>query len=729
MGFEKSQAAMPGPRFVFSGIRIGLLFAAMAWPMTGSGQTTGGQNPNIETPDAQSSPQTPPLPAASTSNLIPPPEPVSPFGPAPGVFPGLSPAPAPQVVSPFGVAPGTFPNLEPSPSPTTPQATSPFGAAPGVFPDLETAPPGTAPNAQTGPASPFGATPGVFPGLSSPPAASAGAEQTAPTAPEGTQNAFPTGETTPTSSPPPELAAGYGYGTPAAPNGTTPTLTLPASAPSPTGLPPLVPGAVPIQAGDLRAPPILISPVVQLFEGYTDNPSSLPQGTPDSITRAIGSANISFDTVRIKGQLSNTIDYDKYARDSSQTSLTDNLLGMGLVTVVPNQLFIDTRTTITQLSKAGGVGFAPSSVIPQSQQTQAFLTSISPILRESFGDWLDTELRYNYGMNSFSNGSLLGGGSTSAGSASAALSNSTQNEATLSLATGRAITEIASKLTLDAVNVGSQSNIKSTQLRAYDDLEYAFNTKVAAIARIGYDDIRYPLLPAATTIGPIWLVGGRLSPAPGDYLTVRYGLQDGIYGANGLMSYQVTARTKILASLQNGLSSSQQQLQASLGTSALDSNGTVVNQYSGLPSALSNPEFGYTSDNIYRTKQGLFGIQTTLDRDAFGILATYNRQVALGPTTAAEATSGTNTSYGANINWSRSLTPLLTSNASLGYARALVGDEKTLTADFSLTYTLSPTLDGIIHYQFINVNASNVAVVSTGSYRSNLIEVGITRRF
>jgi uncharacterized protein (PEP-CTERM system associated) len=399
-----------------------------------------------------------------------------------------------------------------------------------------------------------------------------------------------------------------------------------------------------------------------------------------------------------------------------------------LVTVVPNQLFIDTRAAITQLSQAGGVGFAPSSVIPQSEQTQAYLASISPILRESFGDWVDTEFRYNYGVNTFSNGSLFGS-STGAGSSSSSLSNSTQNEATLSLATGRAISEFASKLTLDAVNVDSASSIKSTQFRAYDDLEYAFNSRVAAIGRIGYDDLRYPLLPAATTTGLIWLVGGRVSPAPGDYLTVRYGLQDGIYGANGMLSYQVTAKTTILASLQNGLSSSQQQLQANLNTSALDSNGTVVNEYSGLPSALSNPEFGYTSDNIFRTKQALVGIRTTLDRDTFGILVTYNRQVALGPTTAAEATSGTDTSYGANVDWSRSITPLLTSTATLGYARALVGDEKTLTADLRLTYTLGPSLAGIIHYQFINVDASSVAIASTGSYRRNLIEVGITRSF
>lgn len=723
---------MPGPRSVFRSIRIGLLFAAVAWPMTGLGQTAGRQSPDTETPDAQLNPQaSPPLTPPPVLLAPPAPQPVppvSPFGPAPGVFPGLSPAPASQVASPFGATPGTFPNLEPAPSPTTPQATTPFGAAPGIFPAIEPSPPAAATPAPTGPSSPFGATPGVFPGLSSPPG-SPDTGQGTETAPGGGQIVFPTGETTPATSPPPDLTAGYGYGSPAAPSGNGPSaLTLPASAPSASRLMPLVPGALPVQSGNLRAPPILISPVVQLYEGFTDNPGNLPQGSPDSITRAIGSANVSFDTVRIRGQIANTIDYNKYARDSSQTNLTDNLLGMGLVTVVPNQFYIDARSTITQLSKSGGVGFAPSTDIPQSQQTQAFLTSLSPILRESFGDWVDTELRYSYGINSFSNGSLFGGGSTGAGASSGALSDSTQNDATVSVATGRAITEIASKLTLDALNVDSASAVKSTQLRAYDDLEYAFNRKVAAVARIGYDDIRYPLLPAATTTGPIWLVGGRLSPGPGDYLTVRYGLQDGIYGANGLLSYQITPRTRIVASLENGLSSSQQQLQADLDTSALDSTGTVVNQASGIPSAIGNPEFGYTSNNVFRTKQGRFGIQSTLDRDTFGILATYDRQVALGPTTAADAASGTNTSYGANFNWSRSITPLLTSAASLGYARAIVGDQKTLTADLRLTYTLSPTLQGIVHYQFINVAASNVNS-SNGSYQRNLIEVGITRSF
>lgn len=724
---------MPILRSVLRCIGIGLCFTVC--PLTGFGQPVGGQGLNADPLAAQlGAPSQPP--DASSSDLGTTPnqsQSTPPSGQAaPGVFPGLSPAPAPQAVSPFGAAAETFPNLAAPGSSTGPQVASPFGAAPTVFPGLGATPQGLS-TTQPVPALPFGATPGT-PGTSSgaspAPAATGELQPSAPTLPGGAQNVLPGTETVPVNSPPPALSAGYGYGTPNAPSvDTVPTLTAPATPPSTATLGPIAPGAAPIQTGDLRAPPILISPTVQLSEGYTDNPSSLPKGSPDSITRAVGSINLSVDTPRLQGQLSNTINYQKYARDSSQTSLTDNLLGLGLVTVIPNQLFVDTRATATQLSQNGGVGFSSSSVIPPSQQTQAFLGSISPILRESLGDWLDTEVRYNYGVNTFSNGSLFGSSSGAGSSSSSALSNSTQNEATVSLATGRAISEVASKLTIDAVNVDSASDIKSTQFRAYDDLEYAFNPRVAAIGRIGYDDLRYPLLPAATTTGLIWLAGGRITTAPGDYLTVRYGLQDGIYGADGLMSYQLTARTTILASLQNGLSSSQQQLQANLNTSALSSNGTVVNEYSGLPSALSNPEFGYTSDNIFRTKQALLGIRTTLDRDSFGLLATYNRQVALGPTTAAQAASGTNTSYGANLDWSRSMTPLLTSHASLGYARAIVGDENTLTADLSLTYTLSPSLAGIIHYQFINVSASNVAIASTGSYSRNLIEVGITRSF
>ena len=119
-----------------------------------------------------------------------------------------------------------------------------------------------------------------------------------------------------------------------------------------------------------------------------------------------------------------------------------------------------------------------------------------------------------------------------------------------------------------------------------------------------------------------------------------------------------------------------------------------------------------------------------VDRDTFRVLGFLSQQVLLGgplPSTVSPA-AGTDTALGVNFSWSRSLTPQLSSSASLGYAGETAAHQDTVTADCALNYTFSETLTGVLHYQFINVDSPPTASV-TNSYRRNLIEIGVTKSF
>jgi uncharacterized protein (PEP-CTERM system associated) len=666
------RSARPRPRV--GRVGLGLLAVLLGCPV--AAQVT---NPPTVSPDEL--PLAPPTePSPATSNAPP------------------SEAPAGQPVSPFGPLPGVFPTI--TPAPVTPQQpASPFGAVPGVVPG-------------TSPVPPAGVTPG----------ATATPEQ--PISPVG---ALP-------ATPPPLLTPRYGFGTPFAPVGGTPVAaTLPPQAPpSDVGLQPLRPGALPVQANDLRAPPILITPSVSLFEDYTDNPRNTPNTFSDSITRLNAGAAISVDSVRLQGQLNGSIDYQKYARATDLDALNANLLGFGLGTIVPGHVFIDGRAAITQLSRSGSVGFANSTVIPPSQQTQAEVISLTPIIRQSIGDLVDGEFRYNFGMNLFQNGTLLKNSTIPVPLSTAvpltSLSNATTNDATLSLATGRRFTLLSSKLTLEATQTDSQSTAKSTQLRGFDDMQYQINREFAALGRIGYEDVSFPLQPAANTRGMIWLIGGQWTPFADSYLTVHYGRQAGFNAADGTLRYDVTPRTSVLASLQQSRSSTQGSILSNLNSSQLGPTGNIVNQVTGLPSALVNPEFANGANNIFHNEDARIGMQTTLDRDTYGIFGFYDRRSALGPPTGvtgiAQTLSGSDSTLGANLNWSRTVRPDLTSAAALGYAIDHAAHSNTLTADLSLNYTMTQTLSAVLHYQFINVDSAIV-----GSYRRNLLEIGLTRSF
>ncbi len=645
----------------------------------------------------------PPVEAEPAPVAAPPPaEPASPFGPSPGVLPGI-----------FGGRP------EPGGGPAEPA--SPFGISPDVFPGILGGRPDRRPQGQPAIPSETG-EPDTF-------AAPGGGRLEAAPAPE----VAPPFEPEPGFAGAPDLTSPnfltppFGFGNPAlspllGPNPAS--AAAPTEPPSTTALAPVRPGALPIQANDLRAPPILIQPSVSVFGGYTDNPNGTPNNFSDVFGQFRGGAAVSVDTVRLQGQLNGSVDYLKYARSTDQDRVFGNLLAYGLGTVVMDHLFIDGRAAITDTSRTGGFAFAGPTLIPASQAQQVITTSVTPIARQSFGGYVDSELRYNFSSTQSTSGSFFGGSSVSPLIAPN-LQNATQNAGTATFSTGRLFTVFGSKLTLDARKIDSDSLSQSTQLRAFDDLSYQFNPKFSGLARIGYEDLDYPLQPSASFNGPSWYVGGRYTPFGSSYLLLTYGRQQGLLGFNGALQYEITPRTVAFASYQKNRISQQQQNFNNLNSSGVDAYGNVVDQSTGLPISLANTAFGNSNAvSEYQTAQA--GVQTRLERDSvslFGFLA--KRTPLVAPVFISTGLAVSDTSGGVNLVWSRSLTPRLNSSAALGVARQTSDDQNTLTASLSLQYIVAERLNAILNYQFINVDSSAVG----NSYHRNQVQIGLTRSF
>jgi uncharacterized protein (PEP-CTERM system associated) len=656
-----------------------------------------------------------------------------------GAFPPAEPAQE-ERLPPFETEPA--PAATPPPPAGAPAApASPFGTSPDIFPGIFGRPdrripeepvvpsdPGvsTAPaDAPVTPASPFGISPDIFPGIFGRPDQPRQEEPAEPGISRAPTDPEPDGAVAPELPAPPFLTPPSGFGlippTPFLP----PQPVLPAAAaPLPTRLAPLRPGALPVQAFDRRAPPILIRPTASITGGYTDNPRSDPEGFSDVFARLNGNTAISFDTVRLQGQLSGGINYQKYARATTQDRLNANLLSYGLGTVVQDHIFIDARAAITQASRTGAFGFADPEVTRRSDLTHVITTSLTPIARQSFGGYVDGELRYNYGIVRSTQGGLLGDSDTDTVTTPTSLSGTTRNAATATLATGRLFTVFGSKLTLSATKIDSQSASRSKQFRAYDDLSYQFNQQFAALARIGYEKLEYPLQPAASTSGPAWAVGGRYTPFPGSYFSGTYGRQDGLMGFSGTLRYEITRRTIASASFQRNRASQQEQILNNLNASGVDASGTVVDPLSGLPTAIVNPGLSLTNA-VSRYDTARVGLRTQLERDTLGLFAFLSRRAQLGTPVVATTTAADDTSKGIHFSWVRSLTPNLNSSAGLGFIIRDRNDQNTLTASLGMTYTLSERMSAILNYRFIDVDTAAVG----GSYRRNQVEIGLRRSF
>src|SRR5882724_8222936 len=437
-------------------------------------------------------------------------------------------------------------------------------------------------------------------GSQTPPSSGGAADSPSSSGAVGTAPVFP-GLAPETLPPPP--GGGFGLPNPAAPpysvNNEIPTLI------SPPTLRLGTPGAgiVPLQAYDPNAPALLIQPRVGLGEIFTDNVNYVHSPRKfAAITTLQAGASVSADTPRLQavatGQVNGSLYVPSNNSSSNQTfgnssnlnQVFGSLYANGLATIWPDALFVDFQSSITQSSTVPGFGFQNLSMLPSNQQTQQFIANVSPFVRKSFDGVLDTELRYRFGYTNY-------GGNTTVATAPVipslnALAPSTLNEGTFIAATGADFQRVLARFTADASEFNTTSTSQNKQVSAFNDFEYRFTPTIAALARAGYQNLRYPFSPAATFAGATWLIGGRLGTLGPDqpaFVSLEYGKQQGVYGFTGAAQVNITPTMLLTANLVQGITSQAQFFQNSLATSTLSPSGGIVNQFSGLPTAFYSP--------------------------------------------------------------------------------------------------------------------------------------------
>jgi uncharacterized protein (PEP-CTERM system associated) len=576
----------------------------------------------------------------------------------------------------------------------------------------------------------------------------------APTAP-GTTSSAPTGSalggaavTTPTATglppgaAPPEILPPVPTGTFGLPNPLAPPNALPNGiAPTAPTQPPYslvlpAPGAgiIPLQAYNPNAPAILIQPTASIGETLYDNVFFVPSPhTAAAETRLIPGVSISADTPRLQGVLSAQAEGDLYTPTSDLNQITANLYGYATGTIVPDHLFVDLQSAITQGTPFPGLGFINSNQLPLSQQTQIYTSTISPYIRESYDGLVDTELRYRFGSTNFGGNTVTT--SSTLTPAQSNLANGILNEGTFTAATGRDFTRGLSRLTVDVSSFNSSSTSQNTQFSGFDDLQYQITPGIAALGRVGYQNIRFPFAPAATFAGPTWLAGGRLSIGPNyGFISLEYGVQQGVYGFTGAAFLQITPTITFNASLEQGISSPAEFLQTSLASSTLSPTGGVIDQNSGLPTTFFLPGTGL-NNGVFR--QHLFNAQLSdaIGANTYTLYGFYTNQTPLVPPITAPTTS-----VGATLSWNRDIRPDLNGYTSFGYANTanaftpttltVVSGINTFTANIGLNYLFARSLTGSVLYTF-SYEPNGGAVVSgrSGDIVANSLQFLLTKAF
>ncbi|HEV2100141.1 MAG TPA: hypothetical protein VGR45_14610 [Stellaceae bacterium] len=535
---------------------------------------------------------------------------------------------------------------------------------------------------------------------------------------------------------PPAPSGPFGLPNPLTPPSALPSGYIPASPQQPAdtlALPTPGAGITTLQQYNPNAPAVLINPTAAVGLNLYDNVNfTHSDRTAAAEVRLVPGISMSADTPRLQGVLSAQVSANAYTPTSNLDQIYANLYGNGHATILPDRLFVDAQSSISQASTLPGLGFISPSLLPRTQQTQIFANSVSPYLRESYDGLVDTELRYRFGSTNFSGNttatpSILTPTSTN-------LSSGILNEGSFIAATGQNFERALSRLTVDASEFSSNSASQNTQFNSYDDLQYRITPDISALGRIGYQNIRFPFAPEATFVGVTWLAGGRLAVGPNyGYISLEYGRQQGVYGFTGSAAFQVTPTISVSANLVQGISSPGQYALGSLATSTLSANGSIVDQYSGLPTAFYSPGLGLTN-GVYR--QHLFNGQVTdaIGPNSYSLYGYYENQQSLTPPITAPTKS-----IGAYASWRRDIRPDLngytsfgfsnTNNAVLVNSSTPINGVNSFSANVGVNYLLARNLSGSVLYTLTYQPNGATLASGRGDIVANTLQFLLTKAF
>jgi hypothetical protein len=535
---------------------------------------------------------------------------------------------------------------------------------------------------------------------------------------------------------PPVPSGPFGLPNPLAPPNALPNGIAPAApqrAADSLALPAPGAGITTLQQYDPNAPAILIQPTVGVGATFYDNVNFTHSNrTAAAEASLFPGVSMSADTPRLQGVLSAQVSANAYTPTSNLDQVFANLFGNGTATIIPDRLFVDAQSAISQASALPGLGFVSPSLLPRTQQTQIYANSVSPYLRESFDGLVDSELRYTFGSTNFSGNTLAT--PTTLTPTATNLSSGILNEGSLIVATGQNFERALSRLTVIASDFNSNSTSQNTQFSSYNDLQYRITPDISALGRVGYQNLQYPFAPMASFAGATWLAGGRLGLGPNyGYISLEYGRQEGVYGFTGSAAFQLTPTISVVANLVQGISSPGQYVQSSLANATLSPNGSIVDQYSGLPTAFYSPGLGLTN-GVYR--QHLFNgqISDTIGPNSYSLYGYYDNQQSLTPPITAPTKS-----VGAYASWHRDIRPDLNGTASVGFSNTVnvvfvnnptpINSINTLTANIGVNYLLARNLTGSVLYT-LSYQPNGVQVASgRGDIVANSLQFLFTKAF
>jgi hypothetical protein len=517
----------------------------------------------------------------------------------------------------------------------------------------------------------------------------------------------------------------------------------------------------------LAAPPgggWTIVPRIDWQEELTDN--ALQVHAPrqaDLVTYIAPGIGITADLPRMQLSFSFAPTVTLHARTSDLNALTEQMNGLGSITLVPDLAYVDVRALSGVQSQYGGIGGlgtvgapAANAATAQTQipslagngqglnrdnevQTTSF--GISPYLLRRFGDWGIGKLGYSLGVSRSDPLSGFAASPFPAGGANA--QTLVTNEEIAHFATGDFMQFFRDSFDVDLeqtqgsagtgfVNgaaVPSAQNTSSTRDTISNQITYQLTRGISVFAAGGHEDISYTGLGAQSVHDLTWSFGATLVPNPDSSLTVSYGHQNGFNSLTVNGTYAVSARTVVTAGYGSTLGTQLEYVQNQLNLATVNGSGALVNGQNG------GSLFGATNslglqDGVFRTTTLSLGSQTSLDRDIFSVNLFLATQTSSGASNAFTSQSKT-----VNVSWLHQMRPDMTVSAAISYAiqeqsagapsAFNPGNNTSIAASLAWQWQISGTVSTSLRYSLFERSSP----VTAFDMYQNILILGIAKTF
>ena len=433
------------------------------------------------------------------------------------------------------------------------------------------------------------------------------------------------------------------------------------------------------------------TPTITFRETFTDNVGLDPDGEKDPalISEVVPGIDLALRTSRLSWGLNGAVTLRYTAINEEGVDTEGNLATALTAEIAEDLFFVDAAASVSQELLDSEQGSSGSEANTNNLDTvQTYL--VSPYLRNRFGDFMASELRYSFAYGNF-------GGDEA--------SDTIDHQARLAVDAGPAFTTYLWGVDAFAASQTRDDDDNVERGSAELNMEIVVANSFSLLAAGGYntfDDGE----DGNEVDEPLWEAGFRWAPVQRSELIATYGERDGIMAPRGRLTHFFSPRTRIVADYSETLGTSQDLFCDNLRTVTLDEEGRLAERGTGLPFTAS-PTALSIDDRTSETKRASLRIVSELGRNVFDLGATYEDENTLSED-EDEDDDGDNVdeeTFAVDVSWSRRLTPSWTGAISGSFSRSQFREDENdknteYTAGLTIAYAIVPGADLVGSYTF-----------------------------